>query len=156
MISKCTSVAKDQAWAWRVVEREGVSGSIKNKGKAVYSSLQGNNLCSAGNSFLPCVHSVLCSFYLICLSGDLQAAIHENLLQEILSCYSKKFSGQVISWRSESSLLFYISIQSFTPSFHLIILRMCIPEHTPDSQQKASTHFLLILQKNLEVFMPLC
>ena len=31
MISKCTSVAKDQAWAWRVVEGEGVSGSMKTK-----------------------------------------------------------------------------------------------------------------------------
>lgn len=52
-----------------------------------------------------------------------------------------------------SSLLFYISIQSFTPGFPLIILWISIPRPVflRDSEH---TFFFLILQKNSEICLP--
>jgi hypothetical protein len=57
---------------------------------------------------------------------------------------------------TKSSVFIYISIQLFLPGFLLIILRIIFLLSQPlKSSESTSTHFLLTLQKNPEIFWPL-
>ena len=128
------------ASACRGVLREGVSGSSKSKWLEVkawiWAGVRPALLETAWLSSL--LFSLFCflSFWsafsrdLLSLESSKQLSIYillETILQEVLSCLSKSFSLDSSSpVGHKPSLLFYISIQSFTLGFLLIILRTSI------------------------------
>lgn len=145
MISKYTSVAKDQAWAWRVVEREGVSGSMKTKD---WSSSPVFKLsvyvCRRQLSILL---SLCSSYFLICLfcrSPD------SSLSMFCWRLFTKQLSPAILKNSLNSSSpayhnqnLLYLSNLPFTPVFLLIVLRnrSCVHRNLILMRQEAHIFF---------------
>jgi hypothetical protein len=66
----------------------------------------------------------------------------------VLSCSSKNSLHSTFPDPTGLSLVFYMSIQSFTSGFHLIILRISIQwPHALNSLVAASTYFLLTFKR---------
>ena len=153
MISECISVAKDQTWAWRVVEREGVSGSMKTKDwswspvfkLSVY-------VCRRQLSILL---SLCSSYFLICLfcrspDSSLSMFCWRLATKQLSPTILKNSLGRSSPAYHKHNLLLYLFTQPFTPSFLLIVLRNSIlcPQEL-NSYETGSTHFLLTLLKQI-------
>ena len=141
-----------------------MSRSGENKGLDFKLWVQAGSLCSAGDSLPACFLCLLLSFSLICF---LWRSPDSSLSMFCLRQFSKQFFLAILKNSLDSSSaadpkpgpLFCTSIQSFTPGF-LLIFKSQHKSPSGDPQplktlETASIHFLLTLQKNADVCLPL-